>query len=305
MAQADRSVSVIVASRGRPQDLAKCVDSILASSFDRFELIVVEQLEAGCPAAELATDPRLIHRVSPTVGKTVALNEALRIAAGDVLFFTDDDCTVPADWIASGLETLREHPDVGAVFGPLEPGVYDWSTHFMPAFRPQSQVVLRGPRGFMFNGGVAGANLIVTRSALSGAGAFDEEFGPGRKFRGSEEFDLLYRLLHQGHAVVLSPTNGVIHHGARSYRDGSATRLLRGYRFAEGAVLAKHFRCGDWMALGMVGMVLARDSSMCACAIIKERRPRGAGPLGYFVAGFWSGLLHRPLDRDRRLFVPA
>src|SRR5690606_22368170 len=86
--------SALICTRNRPEGIVRAVRSLLAGS-DEFELIVMDQSdgpETEQALAPLAGDRRLRYVRSQTRGKGAALNEGLRLAQGDVVVCTDDDC---------------------------------------------------------------------------------------------------------------------------------------------------------------------------------------------------------------------
>jgi hypothetical protein len=165
-----------------------------------------------------------------------------------ILAFTDDDCVVPANWLRRGVAQLHTAPDIGLMFGTLRPAPHDPARQFIPDFEPTSPRVVRGLAQAHVRCG-AGANMFASRRLFDAIGGFDEMFGPGAPLLSSEEYDLYYRTLKFGFGVAVDPANVVLHHGKRSYGDGSGQRLLLGYVFGEGAVIAKYVRTGDWMAV--------------------------------------------------------
>lgn len=226
-------VSVLVATRGRPETLQLCLNSILGTSPEQFEVIVVDQSDE--PAA-LPEDPRIHGITSATVGKSRALNIAIALARGDVLAFTDDDCTVPSSWLRRGLEVLQANPHVGLVFGALVAAPHDDMLGFIPTLVPATFAIHSSIRQACVQAG-AGANMFARRKIFDAIKGFDERLGPGATFKSCEEFDLYYRTLSAGYAVAQDPDNRVTHWGIRSFSDGSGERLIRDYHYGEGAVL--------------------------------------------------------------------
>ncbi len=260
-------VSVLVATRNRAADLRKCVASLLASSYQPLEVVVVDQSPA---VSELPADPRLIVVHTDTVGKTSALNIGLKRARGRVLAFTDDDCTVPPDWIARGVERLRSHPDVGLIFGALTPAPHDPSVSLIPSFMPPAFEVHKGLAAAQVRAG-AGANMFARRELFDAVEGFDERLGPGAEFRSCEEFDLYYRTLASGFAVVRDPDNPVVHWGVRSTKDGSGERLIRDYWFGEGAVLGKHARARHEQALKLGARTFGLELRWAIMSLVRLR----------------------------------
>jgi len=98
---ADPRVTVVVATRDRPQRLRAALASLRAQSYDAagWELVIVDDASVGdetaavvAVAAAATTVPiRLIARDRPG-GPGGARNEGWRAARGALVAFTDDDC---------------------------------------------------------------------------------------------------------------------------------------------------------------------------------------------------------------------
>ena len=80
------------------------------------------------------------------------------------------------------------------------------------------------PRVFRPDGGEApwevgtGGNLLLRRAIFDRVGGFDEEFGPGARFRAAEDVELLERLLHAGATLAYTP-RAVVHHEMKTRSD--------------------------------------------------------------------------------------
>lgn len=302
-------VSILVCTRDRPEDLQRCVLSIVANDFPDLEVIVVDQGSddrgAEALASSLKSDPRISYERQTTVGKSKALNRALALSNGDVVLHTDDDCTVPADWVQRSLSILENDPGVGIVFGALGAPEIDWSKSYIPTFRPESYRRFQGRIAFMRVPKIGvGANMAVRREVYDRIKGFDECLGPGCRFRSGDEWDMAYRAMKAGFAAVHDPDNVVTHWGERIYADGSGRRLLRNKYYGVGAGYAKHIRCGDPVALLALGRAVTREMVYLGANLIKHRRATGAGRLWSVARGIFDGMRH-PIDRRNWLYVPA
>jgi glycosyltransferase involved in cell wall biosynthesis len=289
-------VSVLVPTLDRPEDLNACLTSLLANTYPSFEVIVIDQSPEPYKGI---TDSRLRIIAEVQRGKSRALNVGMSFASGRYFAFTDDDCTVPADWLARGVALMDSRPDVDLVYGALNAMPHDSAEVFVPGFTPQLMQEISGASRARIRGG-AGANMFARRELFAKIGPFDTIIGPGALFPSCEEYDIYYRALRAGRKVLRDPDNGVLHWGARPYADGSGQRLKRNYRYGEGAVLAKHVRAGDLAAVRVSTAILGEYVSEAAYNFRHGRRT-GFGLLAYWLAGFGRGLL-TPVDAKRRLF---
>ncbi len=101
-------ISIILATYKRPHTLPRAIASVCAQTYPDWELIVVDNAgEARCPVVE----PRLrwhVHAERASV--SYARNQGLGHATGDLVCFLDDDDELFPDYLATFVETLREHP---------------------------------------------------------------------------------------------------------------------------------------------------------------------------------------------------
>jgi glycosyltransferase involved in cell wall biosynthesis len=119
-------VSVIIPTFRRPELLKETVQSVLAQDRVRVEVIVVDDSPEGSAAATVASidDPRVsyLKNPSPTGGKPgVVRNLGWPRATGKLVHFLDDDDLVPLGHYRRMIDVFAQHPDVGVVFGRVEP----------------------------------------------------------------------------------------------------------------------------------------------------------------------------------------
>lgn len=318
------AVSVIVCTRDRPRDLARCLPTVLENDHASFEVIVIDQsvgdesaaavreaaeaagralVVASGETAETPSGPVVVYKRSASVGLNPARNEGARLARGEILAFTDDDCTADQGWLTGGTRALEDRPEVGILFGKFAPIPHDYKTTYVPYFLPQRFQELDGPDGAGRWPAVAGANMFVRREAFERVNGFDECLGPGCRFRGGDDDDFAYRVLRTGYSGLIDPLTVVLHWGARAFGDGSGQRLLRDYYHGIGARLIKQIRCGDAQAARELVTKVNRAVWFFLGNVVTRRRLTGAGRLAALFAGVLRGLRY-PIDRERWLYVP-
>ena len=119
-------VSVIVPTFRRPASLRQTVASVLAQDGVEMEVFVVDDSPEGSArgAIDAINDRRVqyILNPKPTGGvPSVVRNLALPLARGDLVHFLDDDDTIPAGHYLAVKQAFAARPDVGLVFGRIEP----------------------------------------------------------------------------------------------------------------------------------------------------------------------------------------
>ncbi len=298
-------VSVIVATRNRPEHMARFLPTILRNEYPDFEVLVIDQSTTACCEEIISglAPAEVRYFRQEGAGKSRALNLALSQARGEMLAFTDDDCTVPPDWLYRGIAAAARKPDAGIIFGSVTPGQHDPSLTFVPAFTPDRYREVKGKWDRLCWSVVMSANMFVRRDCFDKIGGFDECLGPGARFRAAEDLDLPYRALKADITVVVDPDISLVHWGGREYADGSASGVIRASYYGMGAYLAKHVRSGDPIA----AMVLIREAAQRAFAvlpaILTRRRGTGAAALVSLLTGALQGI-RQPVDKRAQVFLP-
>ncbi|KAF0161822.1 MAG: hypothetical protein FD157_4097 [Rhodocyclaceae bacterium] len=233
-------ISLILATVGRSADVGRFVQSLVAQTDRRFELIVVDQNTDHrlAPHIDEAVDAgiELTHVRLERPSSSGARNLGLRHAAGEIVAFPDDDCWYEPDVVATILSRLDQDHSVDGV-------VAQWveQAAASPA-RPTTGVLsLVAWRRFR-DGDASAISLFLKTEAVTRLGGFDTAFGLDRWFGGGEETDLLLRVLADGARLVRSPESRVHHHfGSPGAADLKADcRRARTRARGTGGIYAKH-----------------------------------------------------------------
>jgi GT2 family glycosyltransferase len=267
---------VVVITRDRPGDLEVCLPTLLAGEFHEFDVVVVDQ-SATAVSAEFVTrlaanDPRLRLISDTGKGAARARNIGVEATSGDIVVFTDDDCQPDRGWLGALVDALVRDPEAGIAYGTVTPGPHDLRDGFIVGFKPERGLRLTGKLSKLRDGGIS-ANVALSRSALVSTGGFDEALGPGGYFPCAEDFDLAFRVLAKGYALLHVPNARVVHHGLRDWRSGSGL-IYRTY-IAIGAAYMKYVRMGD-----LVGVALLIHELWLALTNIVVNLVHRRGPIG-------------------------
>jgi GT2 family glycosyltransferase len=247
-------VDIIIPTRGRGKLIEETIASIRASEHRAFTLWVIDQSDddateqAVLPHAQ--ADRRVQYlRVKPR-GSSAARNSGAALGDAPYILFTDDDCRVAPDWLATMTRELAD-PKTWAVFGRIVPDTDAHAPEDTAA--PGIWLALKDCptreeySGNRFNLGFGhGASMGFRRDAYNRLGGFDELLGVGARFRSWPERDFGYRILARGGRIVYTPEALVYHRHWRTW-DG-IRNTLRNYAIGTGAAVGKYVRCGDWRA---------------------------------------------------------
>jgi glycosyltransferase involved in cell wall biosynthesis len=258
-------ISVAIPTCDRPEDVARCLASLARVSYPRWEVILVDQSEGDeSRVAALACGPlapRLVYLRLEKKSVSAARNLAIDKAAGEILAFIDDDCTVEPDWLDRVRDVFAAETDAQLVFGSVVAADHDRHEFFVTAAEIRRQERLRGPLGAVRLRGI-GASMYL-RLEPGAMARFDPRFGAGARFPSGEEHDYAFGLLAAGGTVAQTPRITVTHHGARPYAGGVASSKVRVYLYAFGACHGKLLRRAAWrlavslIAANVTGMVIA------------------------------------------------
>src|SRR4051812_33365852 len=198
------TVSVVVAAYQAQGSIDDCVRSLLALRYpaDRLEVLVVDNGSADGTAAAVRRHGgrvRLLHE--PRRGAGAARNAGLAQAGGDVVAFTDADCTVDPDWLRHLVEPLDD-PQVGIVGGTIRarPGA-NQVERFGDWIHDHGRAIERVRPPYAITMNWASPRAVVER-----IGGFDEWF-----IR-AQDTDLSFRMVKAGYRLVYAPGAVVYHH---------------------------------------------------------------------------------------------
>ncbi len=109
-------LSVVVPTYNGERTIADCLESVQrAVRHHRAEVIVVDSSTDATPDVVRRRFPGLtLVRSEERLSAGEARNRGVALARGRLIFFTDQDCVVPADWIARFEEHLRDPTVDGA-----------------------------------------------------------------------------------------------------------------------------------------------------------------------------------------------
>jgi hypothetical protein len=258
--------------------------------------------ESATSLAALIAADRLRYVRTGTRGLSRARNIGLRLATTRIVAFTDDDCEVADDWIATMQRVFDEQPRTLIAFCNVHAGPYDATMGFIPTYVGAGTRVIRTVREKCSARGI-GAGLAVRRAELLAIGGFDEELGAGGRFPAAEDGDAALRAILAGYEVCETDRTHVVHHGFRTWAEGKA--LASRDWVGIGAASAKPLRAGRWQA----GSFAAHEFLVHALwppvsDLLKLRRPVGFGRSIHFLRGFAMGL-RVPVDARSLCFEPA
>ncbi|WP_377640274.1 glycosyltransferase family 2 protein [Oryzobacter terrae] len=241
------AISVVVPTVDRPDELARCLDALVAGTAAPAEVWVVDQ--GGSPGTEAVLRERaavlpLRHLVSQERGLSRARNTGLAQVSTPWVAFVDDDCVPDVDWLANAGSRLARG-DVQGVTGRVLPlGEATPGSHTLSLRVSETPRVFRG-RALPWLVGTGG-NMVLHAPTLRRVGGYDERLGAGTPGLAGEDLEVVHRLLRAGAALGYDPAVLVRHD-----RVDAARRLAtrHGYGFGLGAYVGVWWPTDRWVAV--------------------------------------------------------
>jgi len=117
-----RSVSVVICTRNRPDDLSACLASLAEQRRAADEVVVVDASDGDASRAVVGGfRPRLpgLRHLRAAPGLTRQRNAGVAATTGDVVSFLDDDVVLAPDYLARVVELFELDPALGGVEGTV------------------------------------------------------------------------------------------------------------------------------------------------------------------------------------------
>lgn len=254
--------------------VGEAVDSILAQTFDDFELIVINDGSTDDTAAVLASyeDPRVQIFAQSNQGIPKSRNRALQHARGQYIAVLDaDDIAHPAR-LARQVDCLDAHAEVVALgSGYKQVDVLrDRTFRIIP---PTADGAIR--RAMITGNPICHSSVMMRRSALERVGSYDE------RFHYSQDYELWSRLAQVGELRNLPEVLVTRRYHSRSVSNNLTTEFLRLRLFWQASSLAVQ-RLGfpqsyRLLALRSIVLFLALDLYSAVKHWWQQRRRKALG----------------------------
>ena len=236
-------ISIVVCTRDRPQELARCLEALRVHAAAGHDVVVVDNAPSDDQtAALLKSFPyRYVHE--PAAGLDRARNRGIAEARREIVAFTDDDCIPDKTWVDALVAPYRD-PEVAATTGLVMP--IELETEAQERFeaycanrRIFEPRLYRAPATPPSAAGVAGlgANMSFRRARLLELGGFDPRFDGGTVTLSGGDTEAFARVLAAGGAIAYRPDALVWHRHRRELE--SVQRVVFGYGVGVFAFLAK------------------------------------------------------------------
>ncbi len=229
-------VSVIVPTHERPEQLMRCLCSLLALHYPRYEIIVVD----NAPSTQktfllcqpLFTDSEIPVRYvrEDRQGASWARNAGINVAQGEILAFTDDDVVVDPHWLTELVRPFFLDRNVACVTGLVMPLQLDtaaqfWFEEYGGFHKGFSRRIfdlglhcIKSPL-YPYNLGSigTGASMAFRASFLRQIGGFDPALGGRGPSRCGQDLAAFFEVIIREYMVVYEPAALLYHQHRQDY----------------------------------------------------------------------------------------
>jgi len=204
-------LSVVIPTHQRPAQLSCCLEALSHQNYphDRFSVIVVDDGSSSPPSDVIReTRDRLAVDLiqQPHAGPAAARNTGAQRARGDLLVFTDDDCTPDPGWLRALASAHLETPNAalgGFTVNALAGNVYSEASQLLIDYL--YACFNADPTSARF---VTSNNFAVPSEAFREIGGFSTDF----PLAAGEDRELCDRWVAKGQSIRYVPGARVEHH---------------------------------------------------------------------------------------------
>lgn len=229
------SSTVLVPTAGRPNELARCLDSLLELPRSDFDIVVVDNRPSQGDTANVVASARdaggrVRYVAEPRPGSSVARNRGIAESDSDVVVFADDDVVVDRGWLDWLLSPFAD-PAVTVTTGLVLP--LDLETPAQKCFERYLGGFAKGLVGRRYDldsyrgddhplypywGAVfgTGASVAFRRHDLVAAGGFDPALGAGSPALAGADIEAMSAAILRGGGLVYEPRSLCWHEHRRS-----------------------------------------------------------------------------------------
>lgn len=269
---ANVSVSVVVATYSRPDDLHNCLTQLTAQKSPRkVEIIIVDNdPDSGLTPPVVAKFKNVILITEPRRGAAYGRNAGIAASTGDIIVTTDDDVGLPSGWLEKFLVPFAR-PDIMAVTSNILPLELETEPQWLfeqygdgglgRGFRPFETTgdwfrkSWRYPVPTWKLGATANAAFRVGIFSYPEIGLMDEALGPGMPSGVGEDIYLFYKIIKSGYTVAYEPQAFIWH----KHRQDLPALRRQLHNYSKGIVayqLTTLLKDGDLRSLLLLGIDL-------------------------------------------------
>jgi len=211
-------ISVVIPAYNEEKYLPACLASLKQQTFKDFEVIVVDNNSTDKTVSEAALfQKRLNLRIilERKKGRGLARNTGFKSAQGEVIFSTDADTILPANWIEVMSYHLQDKKTI-AVSGPCRINDCSWLKNtIFNLLQPTVMILYRLVFGHFW---LTGSNFAIKKSVYVRSGGFNPQLNA------LEDIELGFKICRIGKIKFISSLP--VQSSGRRFKQGYIKNLL-------------------------------------------------------------------------------
>ena len=268
--------SVIIPLRNNRSELLELLKTLEQQSYTApFETIVVDQSDIKEAPIEMSRVPCRWFRMEG-IGAARSRNMAIKHAVGDYLVWVDSNARFKKHTLRNLNRITDDNPQYDVICGICF-NIEDAKPYSRYSGSKPTRVNFKN-----YDCCLASA-MAIKRTVLAKVGLLDEGLGTGTRYGGSEETDLVLRILEGGGKLLYQPDYEVLHPRLDPKRMSLRSWTARHYRYGmgRGAMLRKHLQVKPTWVVGQLMLALLKP---IAGILIEILRLQGRQSLRYAVS---------------------
>jgi glycosyltransferase involved in cell wall biosynthesis len=171
-------VSVVIPTYNRGEMLVEAIESVLAQTFDGFEVIVVD--DGSKDQTSKLLEPyldRITYRLQQNGGVAAARNHGTRLSRGEYICFLDSDDKWVPEKLAIQVAIADAHPEYGLI--ATEIAGFDETGPVTGRSKSSMYKIRNGYvlEQLLFSNWIQTSTVLIHRKRLEQIGGFDEDIG--------------------------------------------------------------------------------------------------------------------------------
>jgi glycosyltransferase involved in cell wall biosynthesis len=307
--QSPQPISVVICTRDRAEQLARCLQSLLALDYPTYEIIVVDNAPCNNDTAQTVSRLPVRYVCEKRPGLNHARNRGIAEARHNLVAFADDDARVDHFWLQA-INRGFASPKVMAVTGFVGPA--ELETTAQDLFELDyggmghgfwRRIIRREAlteRELMWASGFGvGVNMAFRRILFNHIGCFDVALDVGTPSGGAGDVEMFHRIVAKGYTIIYEPAMLVWHTHRRTF---SALRrqiydngrsfgcflftCLRNRTVKPSSIL--NFFLHDWLGKWILRNLIRPPRKMPRKLVVVELAGMLMSPLAYRATQRWA-----------------
>lgn len=230
------SMICAVYGSGKSEILLKLAQSILDNDYRDVEFILVDQNSSDeyKDLLNIFFNNTFVSfkYLKSKIGLSIARNEGLKVATGDIICFPDDDCEYPADFFSKIICFFCNNLE----YSILITKVRDLNNEYDLRFTNKKNSGQLDMENVFTNC----CSISIFHKRVNSSECFDEKFGLGAVYCSCEDYDYVLARMNKGEKVYFRSDLYVLHPDSNTLSQKSILKKIKSNAIGHGALFRKY-----------------------------------------------------------------